>query len=233
MFKQTFKINHSIAFWFPQPAKESVGMKKATSSLHTLGKSIHSIHRIWVTFAPLTRIMEMLNVLLEILKFMLPAVVVFLTAYYIIRNQSRETLQKLALETRKQNQNLVTPIRLQAYERMVLFLERISPNQLIVNLNQPNMSAHALRADMLATINQEFAYNISQQVYISAQAWNVIKVVKEQVVQLINAHYELMPEHAMATELSRAIIETLMKGEAQPTQKAIDFLKAELNLYFG
>ncbi len=177
--------------------------------------------------------MDQLNIFLEILKYILPAVVVFFTAYYIMRNQSQETLQKLAMETRKQNQNLITPVRLQAYERMVLFLERISPNQLIINLNQPTMSAHALRADMLATVNQEFAYNISQQVYVSAQAWNVIKVVKEQVIQLINAHYERMPEHAMAPDLSRAIIETLMKGETQPTQKAIDFLKAELNLYFG
>jgi hypothetical protein len=177
--------------------------------------------------------MDLLNTLLEILKYILPSVVVFLTALYLMKNQSRETLQKMAMESRKLNQNLITPIRLQAYERMVLFLERISPNQLIINLNQPNMSAHALRAEMLATVNQEFAYNISQQMYISAQAWNVVKVVKEQVIQMINAHYELMPEHAMAPDLSRAIIETLMKGESQPTQKAIDFLKSELNLYFG
>ncbi|MBU6325129.1 MAG: hypothetical protein KJS92_06535, partial [Bacteroidetes bacterium] len=178
------------------------------------------------------RNMDLLNSLLEILKYTLPSLVVFLTASYLMKIQSRETLQKMAMESRKLNQNLITPVRLQAYERMVLFLERISPNQLIINLNQPNMSAHALRADMLTTVNQEFAYNVSQQVYISAQAWNVIKVVKEQVIQMINAHYELMPEHAMAPDLSRAIIETLMKGENQPTQKAIDFLKAELNLYF-
>jgi len=177
--------------------------------------------------------MDLLQNLLEIAKYILPSLVVFLTAYYLMKNQSRETLQKLAMETRKQNQNLITPVRLQAYERLVLLLERISPNQLIINLNKPNMSAHALRAEMLSAIQQEFAYNISQQVYVSAQAWNVVKVVKEQMIQLINSHYERMPEQAMAPDLSRAIIETLMQGDTQPTQKAIDFLKAELNLYFG
>ncbi len=174
-----------------------------------------------------------LNVLLEALKYILPSVVVFLTAYYIIRNHSQETLQQMAIETRKQNQSLITPVRLQAYERLVLFLERVSPAQLIINLNQPDVSAHAFRADMIATINQEYAYNISQQVYVSAQAWNVIRVVKEQVIQLINSEYEKMPEAAMAPDLSKAIIEAMMQQQQQPTQKAIDFLKAELNLLFG
>jgi hypothetical protein len=70
-------------------------------------------------------------------------------------------------------------------------------------------------------------------VYVSAQAWNVIRVVKEQVIQLINSEYEKMSEAAMAPDLSKAIIEAMMQQQQQPTQKAIDFLKAELNLLFG
>jgi hypothetical protein len=177
--------------------------------------------------------MNSLEIFLDIVKYILPSVIVFFTAYYIIRNHTQETLQKMSLETRRQNQSLITPVRLQAYERLVLFLERISPTQLIITLNQPGSSAHTLRAEMIATVNQEYAYNISQQVYVSAQAWNVIRVVKEQVIQLINTQYENMAENAMAPDLSKAIIEALMQDDQQPTQKAIDFLKAELNLYFG
>jgi hypothetical protein len=177
--------------------------------------------------------MDALNLFLDIIKYVLPAIVVFFTAYFILKNQSDENLAKMRLELRQQSQNQISPVKLQAYERLVLFLERISPQQLILSDNQPGISATALRFTMLGHIQQEFNYNLSQQVYISNQAWNVIRVVKEQVIALINNCASELPESATSTDLSRAIIEKLMANGEQPTDKAINFLKAEVGLYFG
>ncbi|MFN5251760.1 MAG: hypothetical protein ACOVQJ_06250 [Bacteroidia bacterium] len=177
--------------------------------------------------------MDALEIFLEILKYILPAIVVFFTSYLILKNQSDENLSKMRLEMRQQSQNLVSPIKLQAYERLVLFLERISPQQLIMSDNQPGISAMALKFTMLNHIQQEFNYNLSQQIYISNQAWNVIRVVKEQVIALINHCAAELPENATSTDLSKAIIEKLMATGEQPTEKAINFLKAEIGLYFG
>lgn len=177
--------------------------------------------------------MDALNLFLEIMKYILPAIVVFFTAYFILKNQTDENLAKIRMEIRQQSQDLISPIKLQAYERLVLFLERISPQQLILSENQPGMTATVLKFTMLNHIQQEFNYNLSQQVYISNQAWNVIRVVKEQVITLINQCAAEMPEKATSTDLSRAIIEKLMASGEQPTEKAINFLKAEVGLYFG
>lgn len=177
--------------------------------------------------------MEGLNWLLEISKYILPSIVVFFTAYFLLKNQSDENLAKLRLELRQQSQNIVSPVKLQSYERLVLFLERISPQQLILSDNQPNISATALKFTMINHIQQEFNYNLSQQVYISNQAWNVIRVVKEQVIALINNCASELDEKATSTDLSKAIIEKLIANGEQPTQKAINFLKAEVGLYFG
>ena len=177
--------------------------------------------------------MDALNLFLEIMKYILPAIVVFFTSYLILKNQSDENIAKLRLELRQQSQNIVSPIKLQAYERLVLFLERISPQQLILSDNQPGISATALKFTMLNHIQQEFNYNLSQQVYISNQAWNVIRVVKEQVIALVNQCASELGENATSTDLSRAIIEKLIATQDQPTEKAINFLKAEVGLYFS
>jgi hypothetical protein len=177
--------------------------------------------------------MDALNLFLEITKYILPAIVVFFTSYFILKNQSDENLAKIRLELRQQSQNQISPVKLQAYERLVLFLERISPQQLIMSDNQPGISAVALKFTMINHIQQEFNYNLSQQVYISNQAWNVIRVVKEQVITLVNQCATELPETATSTDLSRAIIERLMANGEQPTENAINFLKAEVGLYFG
>lgn len=177
--------------------------------------------------------MDTLNILLEIVKYILPAIVVFFTSYFLLKNQSDENITKLRLELRQQSQNVISPVKLQAYERLVLFLERISPQQLILSDNQPGISALALKHTMINHIQQEFNYNLSQQVYISNQAWNVIRVVKEQVIGLVNVCASDLPEDASSTDLSRAIITKLLSNGEQPTEKAINFLKAEVGLYFG
>ena len=86
---------------------------------------------------------------------------------------------------------------------------------------------------MIAIVNQEFNHNLSQQIYVSTQAWTMVKIVKEEVIVMINVAYRNLNEGASGIELSKVIVERLMETETEPTQKAIDFLKTEVQLIFG
>jgi hypothetical protein len=129
---------------------------------------------------------------------------------------------------------MLTPIKLQAYERMVIFLERISPQYLINQYNEPGSTANGLKHLMESAVHQEFFHNLSQQIYISNQGWNILKVVKEEVILLLHTTYEGLPDKEQATGpvYAKAIIDQMIVENRIPTQKAIDFLKAEINLYF-
>ncbi|MBC7425422.1 MAG: hypothetical protein H7321_02710 [Bacteroidia bacterium] len=173
-----------------------------------------------------------LSTILEIIKYIVPSLVIFAVCYVLIAKLMDDNAARLQLELRKQNASAITPLKLQAYERMILFLERISPQFLIGTYNDSSSSATALKQVMESAVLQEYSHNLSQQIYISPQAWNLIKVVKEEVIQLIHITYESMPERATSIDLSKAIIDRMIAENRIPTQKAIDFVKAEINLLF-
>ncbi len=143
-----------------------------------------------------------------------------------------DNIARMQLELRKTTASLLTPLKLQAYERMILFLERISPQNLISQYNDGLNSANGLKHLVEAAVHQEFSHNLSQQIYISNQAWNIIRVVKEEVIQLLHTTYGSMGPEATGVEFSKAIVDRMIVDNRIPTQKAIDFLKAEINLYF-
>ncbi|MCO6495376.1 MAG: hypothetical protein J5I91_06830 [Bacteroidetes bacterium] len=175
---------------------------------------------------------SILQILLEIIKFTLPSVVVAVIAYLLISKLTEDNLKKLDYEIRKANNHTFTPIKLQAYERLVLLMERISPPTLIQEYNNSVLSALELKNIMLVAINTEFSHNISQQIYISNQAWTLTKLVKEEVIEFINLSFNMLAKDATGIELSKIMIDKMIENNSQPTQKAIDFLKAEIRLYF-
>jgi len=69
--------------------------------------------------------------LIDILKITIPSVIVFLTAWILLKNMISNDQDKRRQELIMQNSRTVLPIRLQAYERIVLFLERISLNRFL------------------------------------------------------------------------------------------------------
>lgn len=172
------------------------------------------------------------SVIIEIVKFTIPALIVLAITYVVVNKVMEDHSRRLEMELRKTNASMLTPLKLQAYERMILFLERISPQNLISNFNDGSNSAKGLKHLMETSIFQEYNHNLSQQIYISNQAWKIIQVVKEEVVQIIHVSYSKLESDANGIELSKAIIDKMIQDNNIPTQKAIDFLKAEINLYF-
>jgi len=173
-----------------------------------------------------------MGALLEVLKYILPSLVVFATAYLLIKSFFDEQLKRKELEIRAIQKKDLGPLKLQAYERIVLFLERISPHSLLPRVNQTGMNASMLQSHLLTSIRTEFEHNLSQQIYISKEAWLVTKNAKENIVTIINSSKDQVNNDAPAFELSKVILEKMMQISSSPTDQAIDFLKKEVDNYF-
>ncbi len=165
---------------------------------------------------------------LDILKYTLPSGIVFATAFFILRAFLQNGTHKKLLELKLSNQNVVTPVRLQAYERVILLLERISPSSLILRVAAPGMSANQLQAALVQNVRDEFEHNLSQQIYISSTAWEMTRNAKEEMVKLVNLASTRLNDNASATDLGSIILELAMTQDKLPVNTAIDYIKKEV-----
>jgi hypothetical protein len=173
-----------------------------------------------------------MNVLVEVLLVLITGSAVFLTAYFLLKMFFDNESKKNVFDYKTQNKKLILPIRLQAYERIILFLERIAPNSLIVRLQVPGMQALQLQKELHSLIRAEFEHNFSQQIYMSDKAWDVACSAKENVIKLINLSAQRVAPDAPAMELSQIIMDAWMKLNPTPTHTAIVFIKSEVNQLF-
>jgi hypothetical protein len=160
------------------------------------------------------------------------SVAVFLAAYTTMKVFVKTEQERLREEYRRNTSSLVLPARLQAYERMVLFLERISPDSLVLRAHKNEMTAHQLHVEILKMIKTEYEHNLSQQIYISASAWTLIKNAKEEILKAINIASTKISDNASGLELGRVIIEVSSQVNILPNQIALEYLKKEVGLLF-
>ncbi len=170
--------------------------------------------------------------LLDILKYILPSLVVFATSYYIMKLYIESESRKRMLNIKMENAKLITPLRLQAYERIILFLERITPSSLIMRLYKKGISSLELQSLLIQNIRDEYEHNLSQQIYVSEQSWELVKNAKEEVVKIINTAATMVDDNATSTELSQTIIQKALEVRDMPTHKAISYIKKEIGRSF-
>ena len=171
-----------------------------------------------------------LSVILEIVKISVPALIVFFTVYHLMKTYLDKQYALKQLEFKQNLQNVTTPLRLQAYERLSLFCERISIPNLLLRLNEPTISAAALRLKLLLTIQQEFEYNITQQVYVSQQLWEIIKLSREDTMTIIEMAAENLDKNASSAELSNRLLTYLEKQPVGALDKALMAIKKEATI---
>ena len=172
-----------------------------------------------------------MDYMFEIVKIILPAAIVFLTAYYLVKNFLDHESRKRVVDLKLANQTVITPIRLQAYERVVLFLERINPNSMVMRLNKVG-TAQAFQGELLKTIRSEFEHNLSQQIYMSTKSWDALVRAKEETIKLVNVASTRVDGNGSAMELAQAIIGVSSQLSDLPTKVAIDFIKKEIGKEF-
>lgn len=122
---------------------------------------------------------------LEILKYILPALIVFATVYFMMKRYLDMQYSTEVLRFKQEQIKNTLPVKLQAYERMAMFCERISLDNLSYRLGSQNIDAKSLSNAMLIAIQQEFEHNMSQQVYISEKLWQIITLAKDQMQSVI------------------------------------------------
>ena len=173
-----------------------------------------------------------INSFWEILKIVLPALIVFLTAYFLFRDMLENSQKQREFEFRIQNSGKVTPLRLQAYERLTMLLERISPQSLLIRVNPKDKTAGQYHQEMLVSIRQEYEHNLSQQIYISPILWETIRGAREKLTGIINKSSEEIEDHAPAIYLSKKIFDNYVSEENDPVAIALNELKREVSKFY-
>jgi hypothetical protein len=170
-----------------------------------------------------------MDVFLELLKYSIPALVVFGVTYASLRMLLQKELRIKQLELKMASIRDARPVRLQAYERIALLLERISLNNLLHRVRKADMNVRDFQLALLGSIRSEFDHNVTQQIYLSIELWGSVKAAKEEVVSIINRTAQDLPPDAPSIELSKRIYAFLIDSEQQtPTGQALDTLKREV-----
>lgn len=179
---------------------------------------------------------EILNTLIIVV---IPSIFLFGSIYYFTNKwfEVQKEKNKVLLINDKQGPNIkgadlkkhFFPLQVEAYQRMVLFLERIAPNNMVMRLNNPGLPAKAFQQKLLENIRQEYEHNLAQQIFISQESWNRVQASKDEVSKIVNIAATQLEPTALANDLSKAIFEITAQLPNQPTDLTITYLKTELN----
>ncbi|PSK89261.1 hypothetical protein [Taibaiella chishuiensis] len=175
--------------------------------------------------------MTVVQTILEILKYTIPAIVVLIAAAIIVNKFLVNETQRKRLSIFKENMDTTLRLRLQAYERLALYMERIHPRVLIPRLYETGMTVRDLQSAIVATVNGEFEHNLSQQIYVSAQVWKTVQGVKEQELAMVNQIASQLNAESPARELHQRMIDFILSNENNiPVEVALEVINSEAKL---
>jgi len=173
-----------------------------------------------------------MDAFIEFIKILVPASIVLYAAYLLVRSFLHKEIEMKKLEIRNRSIETVLPNRLQAYERMTLFLERMAPQNLLVRLNIEPTSAREFQQLLLNDIRNEYNHNVSQQVYMSEQVWELIKNAKEDLIVTINNAASEMKAESTSLDLAKKIFELAVNKQIDPLAHALSEMKKEIQRTF-
>lgn len=164
---------------------------------------------------------------IEILKYTIPSLVSGVIAFYFFKEFAKSDANLQNFLQNKEDKKFSKTLRLQAYERMTLFMERISPASLVFRIKAQNDNKQAYELSLIHTIEQEFEHNLTQQIYISNECWNVISTAKNSTIQLVIDSAKDINVNS-SDKLREAIINKVLNKQA-PSDTALAFLKEEVS----
>ncbi|MBL7871027.1 MAG: hypothetical protein JNM78_05415 [Cyclobacteriaceae bacterium] len=173
-----------------------------------------------------------MEALIEFGKILIPASLVLYAVYLIVRSFMIKEIELKKLEIRTRAIETILPARLQAYERMTLFLERIAPQNLLIRLNNPGFTARDFQKVLLDEIRNEYNHNVSQQIYMGEETWNQTRNAKDDLVMLINEAASTMAPEATSIDLSKKIFEVTMGKKVDLIGLALTGLRNEIQQTF-
>tara|TARA_B100000795_G_scaffold263296_1_gene242248 strand:+ start:21024 stop:21545 length:522 start_codon:yes stop_codon:yes gene_type:complete len=161
---------------------------------------------------------------------LLSAIIVGVIAYLFFKTHTDNEEGRRRFLIHKDAQGKILPLRLQAYERVVLLLERIDPNSLLIRIKPTSNDLNKYEDDLIRSIEDEFVHNLTQQIYLSVESWNVTKTTKNTTIQIIR-QTAMNEKIETADKLREAVLNHFM-GAITPSQKGLLYVKKEIHELF-
>jgi hypothetical protein len=170
--------------------------------------------------------------LIDILKYTLAGVGTIYVAFYLVKPYLDRAEKVQMADLKKTIANQTLPLKFQAYERLVLFVERVNPANMLLRLHGTSYSAHDLHSLVVKEIRDEFQHNVTQQIYVSERAWNVVKRVKDDTMSVVTNAVKAMPETATGLDLSKTILAHLSHLQDNPYDIATSMIRKDMEELF-
>ncbi|GAA4454066.1 hypothetical protein [Rurimicrobium arvi] len=166
--------------------------------------------------------------ILEILKYVLPSLIVLISSYLIVQKFLVSELRRKQLALLHETQNITIRMRLQAFERLALLMERVHPRHMVPKVYISGMTVSLLQQALVTAIRSEFEHNLSQQVYVSREVWESVRQAVEQEIGMIHQIAKRLPPDAPGKDLNAMISDYLMSLESQlPSEIALSIIHDE------
>ncbi|MEO6130996.1 MAG: hypothetical protein ABIQ02_04050 [Saprospiraceae bacterium] len=166
-----------------------------------------------------------------ILGMTLPSLMVFLAVYYTMKQYHEQQTKMNLLSNRQVNDKVILPLKLQAYERLILLCERINIADLLLRLKAPGTSGSELKSALLLAVQQEFEHNLTQQLYVSEELWQVLLAMKARTMDLIIQASDGLSSEAPAESYAMKLISLASTETNQPSRLGIKAIKTESSLW--
>ncbi len=145
----------------------------------------------------------------------------------------RQENKRRKFEIRVKEGSELLRLRIQAYERLILLMERLNPESLVLREQQHSWTSVQFQTHLLKIIRREFDHNLAMQLYVSDKSWNKVKAAREGLIRLINTTASRIDVNAPALELGRFLIENMGGELILYFNEAINAIKDEMNEYYG
>jgi hypothetical protein len=173
-----------------------------------------------------------MEILIEFGKLLIPALLVLYAMYLTVKSLLEKDIEKKEVDLKIKNYETILPLRLQAYERIALLLERITPNNIMLRLNNPGLSAKEFQIILVKEIRDEYNHNLSQQIYIDDKTWVLVRKAIEDTINLINQSAMNLKEEAKSMDLIKAVFADIMQNEVDSVKHALGQLKKEVSQFY-
>ena len=161
------------------------------------------------------------------ISYVLPAVVTGFVAYYMFNGFINHQNSDKQLELLAEKKRETLPIKLKAYERMLIFCDRINPVKLLLRVKPLSDNTNDYLQLLIANIDQEFEHNLVQQLYVTQDTWLSIVASKRAIINKLRQVAEISNS---ANDLRENVLIDYSKT-LPPTETAIAFIRSEVQKF--
>lgn len=166
--------------------------------------------------------------MLEILKFTIPSLIVLVCVWVVMHYLLKSEQERRLWELKRGTQKEVTPIRLRAYERLTLLLERTEPEQMVSELDINQLTIPEMEQRLLLTIRREWEHNMSQQIYVGDEVWAKIMLARDEIAAFVHTMANQLPPNSNSLDYARILMTAYRQNGTTPHQIALEALKEEV-----